>query len=156
MIEVSIPGLGPQQFRHLVMDYNGTMACDGLVFEGLSEALKRLDGQIDIHVLTADTFGKVRSEIGSLNLTISILPEGNQDMGKQDYVRKLGPESTVCIGNGRNDRLMLKHAGLGIVLLQEEGAHIETLLAADIVCRDIFDALNLLTNTGRLVATLRV
>ena len=60
------------------------------------------------------------------------------------------------MGNGRNDRLMLKEAALGVAVMLAEGVFTETLTAADVVCRDILDALNLLTNPLRLVATLRV
>ena len=156
MIEISIPGYKYLRLKHLVMDYNGTMACDGVLIDGLPEILEKLYNELDVHVLTADTFGKVQSEISELKVVVSILPADNQDKGKLDYITHLGSEFTVCIGNGRNDRLMLKNAGLGIVLIQEEGANIETLLSADVVCKDIVSALNLLLNPKRLTATLRL
>ena len=155
MIEITIPGYRKLQLKHLVMDYNGTMACDGKLIDGLPEILKRLSEKLNVHVLTADTFGNVKSELSRLPAVISILPADNQDKHKQEYIRKIGQEYTVCIGNGRNDRLMLKSAGLGIALIQEEGAYIKTLLSADVVCKDIISALKLLLNTKRLVATLR-
>jgi len=155
MIEISVPGYKKLEIKHLVMDYNGTMACDGTLLEGLKEPLEALSNTLEIHVLTADTFGKATAELSSLPATLSILPQDNQDEGKLEYIRKLGPAFTLCIGNGRNDQLMLKEAGLGIALLQEEGAAVETLISADIVCRNIIDALALLTNTKRMVATLR-
>jgi soluble P-type ATPase len=105
--------------------------------------------------LTADTFGKVRSQVKGIPCELSILPLENQDTGKLDYVKALGAENTVCIGNGRNDRLMLKEAGLGIAVILEEGVATETLVAADIVCTNILSALELLTNPLRLTATLR-
>ena len=37
-------------------------------------------------------------------------------------------------------------AALGIAVIQEEGASVETVLAADIVCSDVMDALELLAN----------
>jgi soluble P-type ATPase len=87
--------------------------------------------------------------------TLSILPEKDQDQGKLAYIKELGAHATVSIGNGRNDGLMLKHAALGIALIQEEGASAETLMAAQIVCKDILSALDLLRNPKRMVATLR-
>ncbi len=155
MIEISVPGYKKLEIKHLVMDYNGTMACDGILLDGLKEQLEALSNTLEIHVLTADTFGNAASELSGLPVTLSILPQDNQDGGKLEYIRKLGPAFTMCIGNGRNDRLMLKEAGLGIALLQEEGAAFETLISADIVCRNIMDALALLTNAKRMVATLR-
>ena len=62
---------------------------------------------------------------------------------------------TVCIGNGRNDSLMLKEAALGICLIQAEGANVVSLLNADIACKSAKDALELLLNPKRLIATLR-
>jgi soluble P-type ATPase len=50
---------------------------------------------------------------------------------------------------------MLKEAILGIAVIQEEGAAVESLVAADIVTRSILDALDLLLRPLRLTATLR-
>ena len=61
----------------------------------------------------------------------------------------------MAVGNGRNDRLMLKEAALGIALLQAEGAAGEALLAADVVAPDILAALDLLLAPDGLIATLR-
>ena len=155
MIEIKIPGHRTLQLKHIVMDYNGTLSCDGYLIEGVREKLKILAYDMKLHVLTADTFGRASSQLEGIPAVLSILPLDNQDTGKLDYVKKLGANFSVCIGNGRNDRLMLQGAGLGIALIQEEGASVETLLSADVVCKDILAALDLLTNTKRLVATLR-
>jgi len=155
LIEISIPGQRPLQLRYLVLDYNGTMACDGHPIDGLKEILQTLAGRLEIHVLTADTFGDVKRKLEGFPVTLSILPKGNQDEGKLKYVQKLGIDQSVCVGNGRNDCLMLKAAALGIALIQEEGACAQTLSAADIVCQDIISALGLLIHTKRLEATLR-
>jgi soluble P-type ATPase len=155
MIEIQIPGYKTLQLEHLVLDYNGTMAVDGMLISGVKETLVRLSEKIKIHVLTADTFGQVESEVNDIPCTLSILPVENQDRGKLDYIKNLNPDSTVCIGNGRNDRLMLKESVLGIALIQEEGAAVETVLSADVVCPDVISALDLLRNPLRLVATLR-
>lgn len=155
MIDITIPGYGHLQFDHLVMDYNGTMACDGHLIQGVKEILDALSDEINIHVLTADTFGKAASQLENVPATLSILPVEAQDKGKLAYIRNLGADRTVSIGNGRNDSLMLKHSALGIALIQEEGASVETLLSAHIVCKDILSALRLLRNPKRMVATLR-
>jgi soluble P-type ATPase len=59
------------------------------------------------------------------------------------------------MGNGRIDVPMLTLARLGIAVVLAEGAAGAALLAADVVCTDIRDALDLLLLPGRLVATLR-
>lgn len=155
MVEIKIPGYKTLKLEHIVMDYNGTMACDGYLIEGVREKLKILAGSMKLHVLTADTFGMAASQLKGIPVLLSILPLDNQETGKLDYVKKLGADSSACIGNGRNDRLMLKGAGLGIALIQEEGTSVETLISADVVCKDILAALDLFTKTKRLIATLR-
>ena len=155
MIEITIPGYRNLQLKHLVLDYNGTLSCDGKIIPGVKETLDIFRDKLHIHILTADTFGKARSELEGVPCELTILAEENQDTSKIEYVKHLGSEFTVCIGNGRNDRLMLKEAVLGIAVIQEEGAAVQTLLTADVVCTSIVSALQLLTNPLRLVATLR-
>jgi soluble P-type ATPase len=155
MIQIDIPGYKQLRLEHLVLDYNGTLACDGILLDGVARKLNELSAQIQVHVLTADTFGKVRSAVSGLACQLSILPVANQHLGKLKYIEELGPESTVCIGNGRNDRLMLQEAALGIAVLQTEGTAVEAMLAADLVAPDILAALDLLTQPLRLAASLR-
>jgi soluble P-type ATPase len=155
MIEISIPGYKNLQLKHLVLDYNGTIACDGELLTGMKGALENLSDKLQVHVLTADTYGKVRDKLKEISCDISTLGSGNVDAAKLDYVLQLGSEFTVCIGNGRNDRLMLKEAALGIAVVQKEGVFAETLMSADVVCTNIISALGLLTNPLRLIATLR-
>lgn len=155
MIAVDIPGFGELRLAHLVLDFNGTLAVDGRLLPGVAALLNDLADQLTIHVLTADTFGSAQAALAGVRSTVSVLPPGQQDLAKRVYVHRLGAKSCVAVGNGRNDRLMLQAAGLGIALLQEEGAAVATLTAADVVCRTIQDALALLANPRRLVATLR-
>jgi soluble P-type ATPase len=154
-MQYTIPGYKTLTLKHLVMDYNGTLAVDGELINGVRECLDRLAENLDIHVITADTFGKVAAEMKDIPCTVTILPAQSQDLGKLDYIKHLGPENTVCIGNGRNDRLMLKAAALGIAVILAEGAFSETLQASDVVCTSIVSALELLLNPLRLTATLR-
>ena len=152
---ISIPDYGELDLKHLVMDYNGTLAIDGILIDGVREALVELSKSISLYVLTADTFGKAKSGLKDIECTLSILDDKDQQSGKLAYVQALGVENTVSIGNGRNDQLMLKSSALGIAVILEEGASAQTLQAADIVCTSIVSALNLLSNPLRLVATLR-
>jgi soluble P-type ATPase len=155
MIEVSVPGYGKIEIRHLVLDYNGTIACDGVMLSWVKACLTFLAEKLQVHVITADTFGNVACQLKDLPVTLSLLPPGEQDVAKLAYVKNLGCEHTVCIGNGRNDRLMLKDAALGIAVILEEGAALETVLAADMVFTDIVAALEVLMKPLRLTATLR-
>jgi soluble P-type ATPase len=155
MIEVAVPEHATLNLEHLVLDFNGTLACDGVLLPGVRERLDRLASRLTLHVVTADTFGTTRAELQGLPCALTVLPSGGQAEAKAALVRGLGAERTVCIGNGRNDRLMLATAALGIAVLQEEGAAKDCLMAAHLICRDIRDALDLLLVPLRLIATLR-
>lgn len=156
MLEISIPGAQTLHLIHLVVDFNGTLACDGALLPGAGEALVHLAEKLAIHVVTADTFGRAREALAGIPCELVILTEGVQDAAKLRYVKALGQARCVCIGNGRNDRLMLAQASLGIAVIQGEGAAVETLLAAKVIVPDIGAALGLLLYPQRLVATLRL
>jgi len=155
MIEVAIPRDGRLRLSFLVLDYNGTLACNGIMLDGVAERLSALSKNLSIHVVTADTFGTVEATLKSLPLTVRVLQQTGQNHAKMAYVSQLGRNETVCIGNGRNDRLMLQAAALGIAVVGPEGAAVDALQASDIVMTSIQSALDLLLNPQRLVATLR-
>ena len=155
MIAIDIPGFTRLELSHLVLDYNGTLACDGKLLPGIAEALAGLASGIRIHVITADTFGLAGTQLAGLPIELTITPAESQAEAKLRYVSGLGADTVVAIGNGRNDRKMLSAVALGIALVQREGGAAETIASADVVCSNILDALDLLRNPGRLVATLR-
>jgi soluble P-type ATPase len=155
MIHIDIPDFGALELAHIVLDYNGTLAVDGIPIEGVKTALSRLADQITVHILTADTFGRVKTEMAGVPCTVTVLGPGRQDRAKEDFVRQLGTETVVAVGNGRNDRRMLRAAALGIAVILAEGAAGVTLQEADVVATDILSALELLAHPLRLVATLR-
>lgn len=155
MIIIDIPGFKKVETGHLVLDYNGTLAIDGKLIEGVLPLLKVLCNHLTIHILTADTFGTSKSEVSGINCILEVLEPMVQDMQKEMYVLNLGKDNVIAIGNGINDALMLRSAALGIAVIQKEGASVETLTNADIVCNSIINALELLTNPLRIVATLR-
>ena len=84
-----------------------------------------------------------------------ILEGGDQQEQKAALIRELGTRKVIAIGNGLNDVKMLKEAGLGIAVMQKEGASSVALSAADIVITDILYALDLLTHPLRINAILR-
>ena len=59
MIDLRIPGREPIHVENLVIDFNGTMAVDGMPKSGCLERLARLAQNAAVHVVTADTFGSV-------------------------------------------------------------------------------------------------
>jgi soluble P-type ATPase len=155
MLELDIPGFKDLNLTHLVLDYNGTLACDGRPLQGVRERLASLAASLEILILTADTFGTVKSQVADWPCRVEVIPRGREAEAKLKWVRDLGADRTVTVGNGRNDRLMLKEAALGIIVVQTEGTAVEALLAADLVVPGIIEALDLLLAPGRLKATLR-
>ncbi len=155
MIHIEIPGYRTLSIEHLVLDYNGTIAGDGRLIEGVAELLGSIADRLTVHVVTADTFDGARAALEGLPCELTVIPAGDQARAKFDYVRALGSDTVAAIGNGRNDRLMLDESALGIAVIQREGAAFNALSAADVICTDIIDALGLLLNPLRLVATLR-
>lgn len=155
MLEITIPGRGNLQINHLVSDVNGTLALDGVLLEGLARKINLLRDRLTVHLLTADTHGGQAVIDQQLNLQAVRIQPGDEARQKADYVRKLGAESVVALGQGANDAEMLKAASLGICVLSQEGTAVETLLAADILMPDIFSALELLEKPLRIVADLR-
>ena len=155
MIELNIPGRGTVQLEHLVSDVNGTLATDGQLAEGLARSLTGLRDRLEIHLLTADTHGRQDVIDRQLNLQAIRIQPGDESQQKAEYVQQLGAEHVIAIGQGANDAAMLKRANIGICILSEEGAAVESLLSADLVVPDIHTALELLEKPLRIVATLR-
>jgi soluble P-type ATPase len=155
MISVAIPGFGTLELHFLVLDYNGTLAVDGRLLPGVREALAALADDVEVHVITADTFGLAGVELAGLPVNLTIVPEAGQADAKLAHVERLGVAHVFAIGNGRNDRRMLAAAAVGVALVQTEGASAVTIAEADIVAPGIVAALDLLRHPKRLIATLR-
>jgi len=157
MIEVTVPGKGVLQFRVLLLDLNGTLATDGEILPGVHERIERLAQVLDVFLVTCDTHGngaRIAEKLG-IRLIRTGMPGPDEAEAKAQAASSLGRERTIAIGNGDADALMLKESALGIVVLGEEGLSIKALHQADILMRNICDALDLLLNEKRLIATLR-
>lgn len=156
MIQISIPDFNDNlSLEHLVLDYNGTLAVDGKVLPQIIELLNKLSEKLTVHIITADTFQKAKDELEGCPYELVILSSDKQANHKLDFIHKLGADKVVSIGNGRNDQLMLKASGIGMAVICTEGASYAALLSADIICNSINDALELLLNPLRIIATLR-
>ena len=155
MIAIDIPGFASLELHHLVLDFNGTLAVDGTLMPGVAGALRSLARNLQLHVVTADTFGRAKQELAGLPVELTVAPPTAQADAKLRYIEALDAATVVAIGNGRNDQKMLQTAALSIALIQREGGAAQTLACADVVCADILDALHLLEQPSRLIATLR-
>jgi soluble P-type ATPase len=143
------------RLQHLVRDYNGTLAQEGCLLEGVRSRLDSLADRLHLHVITADTFGLAQDELAGVRCDLAILPGEEQATTKVTYIRNLNPDRVATIGNGRNDRLMLEAANLSLAVMQGEGVAVESCLSADLLVPDILTALDLFVHPKRLNATLR-
>jgi soluble P-type ATPase len=155
MLEIDIPGFGPVKLEHIVSDFTGTMSVNGNILPGVKERLDRIADILQIHIITADTFGTARNELKGIRSEIHILNVPRQDIQKKEYVAGLSGERVVAFGNGNNDRRMLKTARIGIAVTEGEGCSVDAILAANIHVHSIIDGLDLLLNPMRLRATLQ-
>jgi len=155
MICITVPGCEPLRLQHLVSDINGTLTTDGALLPGVAERIEALKGLLQVTLMSADTFGTARDVADALGVELVALREGAGGPQKLDLVNGLGPDCVVAIGNGANDALMVEAAGLGVVVLQAEGAAASALRRADVVFTSICDALDALLTPSRLTATLR-
>ena len=74
MIQIEIPGRETMEIRHVVLDYNGTVAVDGLLLEDVRQRLARLKELAPVYVLTADTYGTVRTQCEDLGIQVMTFP----------------------------------------------------------------------------------
>lgn len=143
---------GQTSFHRLVLDFTGTLSLGGALQQGVAERLRELSSKIQVTVVTADTFGTVREAVKDLPVDVQIIRDGEE---KARVVAGMAPGGVVAVGNGRNDIPMMAVAGLSVAVMGPEGAAAGLLASADIVVRDINDALDLLLHPLRLKATLR-
>lgn len=156
VLEVDIPHAGRLRLEHLVCDVNGTLATDGEPQPEVVDLLAALRQRLQVHLLTSDTHNRQDDLDRLLGIPAVRIPPGRAAApAKARYLAALGPDRCVAVGNGRNDRLMLRRARLAIVVLGAEGAAAEALRVADVVVPAGADALRLLLLPARLVATLR-
>ena len=139
-------------FTDLVLDYTGTLSLDGVLLPGVAERLARISAGLRITIMTADTFGKAADQTKGLPVDFRIIRTGIE---KADAVLVMGGENVIAVGNGRNDVPMMSRAGLRIAVIGPEGVSAELVRVADVVVRDICDALELIIHPLRLKATLR-
>lgn len=151
-LRVEIPGRGALALRHLLLDLNGTIARDGRLLPAVRRRLPALARLLEVHVLTADTFGTAARELDGLPARLVPVRNGRE---KDGFTRGLGPAGVAAVGNGANDVAMLRRAALGIAVVGPEGAAAAAVAAADVVVARVEDALDLLLRPRRLVATLR-
>jgi P-type E1-E2 ATPase len=156
MTRLQIPGRGEVDLSAVVLDLNGTVAVDGEVIPGVAERIVALrEAQISCFLVTADTRGLGAATAVALGMVLERLVEGDEGAQKAAFVKRIGADRVLAVGNGANDAEMLRAAAVGVAVLQAEGMAVTALQAADLVVPEINAALELLLEPQRLVATLR-
>ncbi|WP_201738680.1 ATPase P [Senegalimassilia faecalis] len=117
MLTIDIPGRGVLEVCHVVCDYNGTIATDGHLADGVAQRVQRLAEFAQVSVLTADTFGTVRAQCEGLPVNVRVFDRDDASVCKASIVRELGAAGCVCIGNGFNDIAMFGEAALSIAVI---------------------------------------
>lgn len=155
MINLNIPGWGDVDIENLILDLNGTLATDGEIPLEVKRKIEALCKDIKIYILTADTQSTAHQITLSSEIKLMKVLERGSSEEKLKFLQSLDPSRTVVIGNGNNDRLILKEAALGIAVLGEEGVALSALENADILVKNVLEALDLFLKPKRLMATLR-
>ena len=83
-----------------------------------------------------------------------MVQDSGNKKGKFEFLKTIDLEMTAGIGNGSNDQLILKEAALGIAVLGDEGLSVSAIKSADIVVKNIQNALDLFLKPKRLITTL--
>lgn len=162
MLRIAIPGRDTLELAHLVCDLNGTLAVDGVVLPGVAERLAQLSEALTVHILTAGTHGgldRARADLAQACAAAGVVnPQWHPvatGADKERYVTALGAARVAALGNGANDDPMFQVARLSIAVIGAEGVNTRALLSAHVAVTSPRDALDLLLNPMRLVATLR-
>src|SRR5699024_4615301 len=143
------------KIENIVFDYNGTIAVNGKLANGVSQLINILSKYANIYILTADTYGTVEKECMDIEGKVLTFPLGNAGDFKREIVKNLGGEKTLCVGNGYNDILMFEESALSIGIIEAEGASGKLLTKADIVARDIIDGINIILNNNMVKVIVR-
>ncbi len=155
MIDLNIPGITNVKIENVVFDMNGTLSENGLIKESVKGLLNELSKHAAIYIITSDTFGSANESVKGINAKLYIIKGDNSAQKKKEMVYKLGYSKTAVIGNGYNDYAMFKQGVIGIGIMESEGLAVKAALHCDIIVTKIENAINLLLNPKKLVATLR-
>jgi hypothetical protein len=97
--------------------------------------------------------------IGGIAITLHRLKTLQHDIEKASIVRQLDPRHVAAFGNGNNDRLMLRTVktagGLAVAVDNGEGCALDAILNANLFVGGSENALDLLLEPRRCIATLR-
>jgi len=151
---IDVPGYGSLELENVVLDLNGTLTESGDFIAGVLDDLEALRSRgFKIYILSGDTRGNLGQTFEHAAGGEAVVTKTAQE--KRAFVESIGPEHTVCVGNGNIDVEMFKVARLSICTVQAEGATAKALLQADVVVMHVRHAMGILLDPDKLIATLR-
>ena len=156
MITIQRPGKDPLEIEFILIDFEGTLACDRRIHPKAKDKINLLSKRTKIYILTKGNQETVAEVLRKVKAEVISSREGEASQKKLDLLYRLGAARTVAIGNGVDDTLMMEEAGLGICVIGKEGASAEMMQKADVVVTDILDALDFLLKPLRHQATLGI
>jgi soluble P-type ATPase len=154
MIRIERPGQEPLEIQFILIDFEGTLAQDQRIHPKAKDKINLLSKRAKIYVLTKGDKEFLDEAFRKVDVEPFYSKEGETTQQKLDFLRQLGANKTVAIGNGADDAPMIEEAGFGICVAGKEGASGETIRKADLVVSNIIDALDFLLKPLRQKATL--
>jgi soluble P-type ATPase len=154
MITIQRPGKDPLEIEFILIDFEGTLACDRRIHPKAKDKINLLSKRTKIFILSKGEKEVIEGSLKKVKADVIYSTEGEASQRKLSFLSQLGKERTVAIGNGTDDASMIGEAGLGICVISKEGAATEALRKAEVVVTNILDALDFLLKPLRQRATL--
>jgi len=157
MRTLEIPNYGKVTIENVLFDMNGTIQFNGRISKKIVKGIRALKNYYTVVLISADTRGnlnEIANKLGVKSIKISTT-EILEAEAKNNELINLGKDTTVAIGNGNNDSLMLHNALIGIAVVGAEGATSQTLMNSDVVFTNCNDAIHFLMDDKKIIATLR-
>ena len=156
MIILQRPGRTPLEIEFILLNFEGTLATDRRIHPKAKDKLNLLSKRTNIYILTKGEQEAIQEILKKVKAEVVYFEEGEVSQGKLDLLRQLGATKTVAIGNGVDDVPMIEEAGLGICIIDVEGASGEAIKKADVVFTNILDALDFLLKPLRQKSALGI
>jgi soluble P-type ATPase len=88
--DIAIPGRDPLHLKYLVLDMNGALALDGQLIPGVHERLELLNAQLEIWLISADTYGTLSAIAPTLKVNLRRMEPQAANTQKEPSSRNWG------------------------------------------------------------------
>lgn len=156
MILIERPGQDSLEIDYLLIDFEGTLSMDRRIHPKAKDRINLLSKRLKIYIFAKGESERIQEVLKRVKAEVIFLKEGEASNQKLGFLRNLGGLRTVVMGNGIDDLLMMKEAGLSIAILGKEGTSGALIQNAHLLFIDIIDALDFLLKPLRQKATLGI